>query len=60
MGVADPKIWTKVDTNSMWAWVITSIEKDSEWYDSYIVDFNDPKTYSDLLYYIKITNIEKL
>lgn len=60
MGVADPKIWTEVETNSMWKWVITKIEKDSEWYDSYIVDFNDPKTYSDLLYYIKITNIEKL
>ena len=60
MGVADPKVWTKVETNSMWEWVITSIEKDSEWYDSYVVDFNDPKTYSDLLYYIKITNIEKL
>jgi len=60
MNISDPKVWTKVETNSMWEWVITRIEKDSEWYDSYIVDFNDPKTYSDLSYYIKITNVEKL
>lgn len=60
MNVSDPKVWTKVETNSMWEWVITKIEKDSDWYDSYVVDFNDPKTYSDLLYYIKVTNIEKL
>ena len=60
MWISDPEIWTKVEVNSIWKWVITAIEKDSDWYDSYVVEFNELKTYSDLLYYIKITNIEKL
>ena len=60
MWISDPEIWTEVEVNSIWKWIITKIEKDSDGYDSYIVEFNEPKTYSDLSYYIKITNIEKL
>lgn len=59
MWVDNPTIWTEVDVNSIWHWVITGIEKDSDWYDVYVVEFNDPKTYSELSYLIKVTNIEK-
>jgi hypothetical protein len=59
MQVADPKVWTNVEINSMWHGVITSIEKSDDWYDEYVVNFNDPKTYSELSYLIKVTNIEK-
>ena len=58
MWVEDPQIWKEVDT-SMWHGVITSVKKDDEWYDVYVIDFNDPKTYSKLSYLIKVTNIEK-
>ena len=60
MWISEPQIWTEIEVDSIWNWIITSIEKDSEWYDSYVVEFNELKTYSDLSYYIKITNIEKL
>ena len=59
MWIENPAIWTEVDINSMWKGTIISIEKNDEWYDEYVVDFNDPKTYSELSYYIKVTNIEK-
>lgn len=59
MWVENPTIWTEVDVNSVWHGVITDIEKDSDWYDVYVVEFNDPKTYSELSYSIKVTNIEK-
>ena len=59
MWVEDPQIGTEVDVNSIWHGVIMSIEKDDEWYDEYVVNFNDPKTYSELSYLIKVTNIEK-
>ena len=59
MWVKNPQIWTEVDVNSIWHWVITRIEKDKDWYNEYVVDFNDPKTYSVLLYSVKVTNIEK-
>lgn len=59
MWVENPTIWAEVDVNSMWHWVVTNIEKDSDWYDVYVVEFNDPKTYSELSYSIKVTNIEK-
>ena len=59
MWVENPTIWTEVDVNSVWHGVVTSIEKDSDWYDVYVVEFNDPKTYSELSYSIKVTNIEK-
>ena len=59
MWVENPTIWTEVDVNSIWHGVITSIEKDTDWYDVYVVEFNDPKTYSKLSYSIKVTNIEK-
>ena len=59
MGIENPEIWTKVSINSKWEWVIVDIKKDKDWYDSYIVEFNDPKTYSELSYSIKVTNIEK-
>ena len=59
MWVENPTIWTKVNVNSIWHGVITNIEKDSDWYDVYVVEFNDPKTYSKLSYSIKVTNIEK-
>ena len=59
MWVENPQIWTEVDVNSMWHGIVTSIEKDSDGYDVYVVEFNDPKTYSELSYSIKVTNIEK-
>ena len=59
MWVENPTIWTEVDVNSIWHWIVTSIEKDSDWYDVYVVEFNDPKTYSELSYTIRVTNIEK-
>ena len=59
MWIEDPGVWTEVEVSSIWNWVITSVEKDDEWYDEYVVDFNDPKTYSELSYSIKVTNIEK-
>ncbi len=58
MWVEDPQIWKEVDT-SMWHGIITSVNKDDEWYDVYVIDFNNPKTYSKLSYLIKVTNIEK-
>ena len=60
MWISNPEIWTEIEVDNIWNWVITNIEKDSDWYDSFVVDFNDPKTYSELSYYIKITNITKL
>jgi len=59
MWVENPTIWTEVDVNSVWHGVITNIEKDNNWYNVYVVEFNNPKTYSELSYYIKVTNIEK-
>ena len=59
MWIENPAIWDEIQVNSIWKWIITSIEKDSDWYDVYVVDFNDPKTYSDLSYSVKITSIEK-
>jgi FKBP-type peptidyl-prolyl cis-trans isomerase 2 len=59
MWIEDPKVWTEVSINSKWEWVIVDIKKDKDWYDSYVVEFNDPKTYSELSYSIKVTNIEK-
>ena len=59
MWISDPKIWTEVHLNSMWTWIIANIEKNSDWYNSYTVEFNDPKTYSEISYFIRVTNIEK-
>ena len=59
MGIGEPSIWTEVYVSSIWTWVITEITKDADGYDSYVVDFNDSQTYSDLSYYVKITGIEK-
>ncbi len=59
MWIDDPSVWTEVGVNSIWNGVIVSIEKDDEWYNKYVVDFNDPKTYSELSYSIKVVNIEK-
>lgn len=39
--------------------IIVDEVNDNEWYPSYLVDFNDPKTYSDLNYTLKIIDIEK-
>ena len=33
MWVENPTVWTEVDVNSIWHWVVTKIEKDSDWYD---------------------------
>ena len=59
MWLDEPKVWTEINVNSIWTWIITSIEKDEEWYNNYIVNFNDPKTYSELSYSLKIINIDK-
>lgn len=59
MWVSDPGIWTEVDVNNIWHGVVTDIRKDSDWYDVFVVEFNEPKTYSELSYLIKVINIEK-
>lgn len=59
MWIENPAVWTEVEVSSIWDWVITSVDKNDEWYDEYVVNFNDPKTYSELSYLIKVTNIEK-
>lgn len=57
--VSNPEVWMKVFVDEMWEWVIIAESKDDEWYSVYAVDFNNPKTYSELLYYVKILNVEK-
>lgn len=57
--IENPTVWTEVEAGSLWVWVITDIQKDSDGYDVYIVDFNDPKTYSELYYSLKVVSIEK-
>ena len=57
--IDEPKIWDSVNVSSFGDWVIISDGKDDEWYTYWVVDFNDPKTYSDLSYFVKITNLEK-
>ena len=59
MWVSEPGIWTEVDINNIWHGVVTDIRKDSDWYDVFVVEFNEPKTYSELSYLIKVINIEK-
>ena len=59
MWVEDPTIWTEIHINSLWTWIVYAIEKGEDGYDEYVVEFNDPKTYSELSYSIKVTNIEK-
>jgi FKBP-type peptidyl-prolyl cis-trans isomerase 2 len=59
MWIEDPVVWTEVEVSSVWNWVIISIDESDEWYNEYVIDFNDPKTYSELSYSIKVTNIEK-
>ena len=52
-------MWDKVHVESFWDWVITSQGQDEEGYTYYVVDFNNPKTYSELSYSIVVKNIEK-
>ena len=59
MWIENPQVGTEVDVSSIWHGIITKIEKGSDWYDAYVVEFNEPKTYSELSYSIKVTNIEK-
>lgn len=59
MWIENPTIWNEIEVNSLWKGIITNVEKDADWYDVYVVDFNDPKTYSELSYSIKITGLEK-
>ena len=59
MWVSEPGIWTEVDVNNIWHGVVTDIRKDSDWYDVFVVEFNEPKTYLELSYLIKVINIEK-
>ena len=57
--ISDPEVWSEVYVESIWNGVITAITTDEDWYFSYTVDFNDPKTYSELSYNIKVTDLEK-
>ena len=57
--IENPVVWSEIEVNSLWTWIIQRIEKDKDWYDMYVVEFNDPKTYSNILYEIKVVNIEK-
>ena len=55
----DPQIWDKVEVSSVWEGKITGIYENEQWYLEYLVDFNEPKTYSDIIYFIQVTDIEK-
>lgn len=57
--ITHPELWTEVYVESIWDGVIVDRTTDEDWYVSYVVDFNDPKTYSELSYNIKVTKIEK-
>ena len=57
--ISHPEIWTDVYVESIWDGVIVDRTTDENGYFSYTVDFNDPKTYSELSYNIKVTNLEK-
>lgn len=57
--INDPKIWDVVSVEPYGEWIVLSESEDNDWYMMYLVDFNDPKTFSDLLYSVSITNIEK-
>lgn len=59
MWIDEPSIGTEVNVKSIGSWVIVNVETDSEWYKEYVVEFNDPKTYSELSYSIEVTDIEK-
>ena len=59
LGISDPKVGDQVLVNTFWNGVIIKEDVDEEWYPVYLVDFNDPKTYSDLSYSVKINSIEK-
>ena len=57
--ISGPVIWTEVFVETFGSGVVVDQIEDNEWYTSYLVDFNDPKTYSDLNYTLKIIDIEK-
>jgi len=57
--ISNPSVWEKVSVNSFWEGFIVGQWEDEEWYVTYKVDFNDPKTYSDLSYSVKINSVEK-
>ena len=57
--ISDAVVGSEVFVESFGTGQITSINADDEWYNVYVVDFNDSKTYSELSYSVKVTNIEK-
>lgn len=57
--IENPRVWDVVSIEPYGEWVILDETTDENWYMMYFVDFNDPKTFSDLSYLITITNIEK-
>ena len=59
LNIDNPEVWTEVYVESIWTWSIVDITHDDEWYKSYIVDFNDAKTYKTLLYKLEILSIER-
>ena len=57
--LSDPKAWDEIEVSWLGKGIIVSEGTDKDWYALYSVDFNDPKTYSELSYSIKVVSIEK-
>lgn len=55
----NPKIGDQLFVDGFWDWYVTNEIIDENWYTSYVVDFNDPKLYSDAEYEIQVMSVEK-
>lgn len=57
--VSEPQIWMSMTLDWFGEWIVIWETTDDEWYPVFIVDFNDPKTYSELSYYFKVLSVKK-
>lgn len=58
--LSEPKISDEISTSSLWTWRIVDKIKDEEWYNVFVVDFNNPMYYDEnITYHIEINNVEK-
>lgn len=57
--VDSPSVWKSVYVDEMWDWIITWVEEDTDGYMVYVVDFNNPNSYSDVEYQVTVKSIEK-
>jgi len=59
LGIQNPEIWNEVYVEGFGTGFILEQNVNEEWYNEFLVDFNDPKYYSDVEYEIQIKDIEK-